>query len=94
MSRAADTGSGEGERGVNETPELRPAPQWLLDSMRPVIRGLSRALWRISYKGVENIPAEGGLVVAAVRAARTGPDGIPRLHLEFIDRQWPLEGIE
>ena len=33
-------------------------------------------------------------VVAAVRAARTGPDGIPRLHLEFIDRQWPLEGIE
>lgn len=39
--------------------------------------------------------AETGLsVVAAVRAARAGPDGIPRLHLEFIDRQWPLEGIE
>ena len=33
-------------------------------------------------------------LLAAVRAARTGPDGIPRLHLEFIDRQWPLEGIE
>jgi hypothetical protein len=33
-------------------------------------------------------------VVAVIRAARTGPDGIPRLHLEFIDRQWPLEGIE
>ena len=33
-------------------------------------------------------------VLAVVRAARTGPDGIPRLHLEFIDRQWPLEGIE
>ena len=33
-------------------------------------------------------------VVAAVRAVRTGADGIPRLHLEFIDRQWPLEGIE
>ena len=38
---------------------------------------------------------ESGLsVLAAVRAARTGADGIPRLHLEFIDRQWPLEGIE
>jgi len=38
---------------------------------------------------------ETGLAVtAAVRAARTGADGIPRLHLEFIDRQWPLEGIE
>jgi hypothetical protein len=33
-------------------------------------------------------------VVAAVRAARAGPDGIPRLHLEFVDKQWPLEGIE
>jgi len=33
-------------------------------------------------------------VLSAVRAARTGPDGIPRLHLEFIDRQWPLEGLD
>jgi PilZ domain len=33
-------------------------------------------------------------VVAAVRARRTGADGIARLHLEFVDRQWPLEGIE
>jgi hypothetical protein len=33
-------------------------------------------------------------LVAAVRAARTGADGIPRLHLEFIDGEWPLEGIE
>jgi hypothetical protein len=33
-------------------------------------------------------------VIAAVRTVRTGPDGIPRLHLEFIDRQWPLEGLE
>jgi PilZ domain len=33
-------------------------------------------------------------VVAAVRARRTGPDGIARLHLEFVDKQWPLEGIE
>ena len=33
-------------------------------------------------------------VLAAVRGRRTGPDGITRLHLEFVDRQWPLEGIE
>lgn len=39
--------------------------------------------------------AEHGLsVVAAVRACRPGPDNIPRLHLEFVDRQWPLEGID
>jgi len=29
-------------------------------------------------------------VIAAVRARRTGENGIPRLHLEFVDKQWPL----
>jgi hypothetical protein len=28
---------------------------------------------------------------AVVRARRTGSDGIPRLHLEFMDHEWPLE---
>ena len=33
-------------------------------------------------------------VLAVVRARRTGMDGVTRLHLEFIDQQWPLEGVE
>jgi len=33
-------------------------------------------------------------ILAAVRGVRTGHDGIPRLHLEFVDKQWPLEGLE
>jgi hypothetical protein len=28
---------------------------------------------------------------AIVRSHRTGGDGIPRLHLEFMDQEWPLE---
>jgi hypothetical protein len=28
---------------------------------------------------------------AVVRTHRTGSDGIPRLHVEFIDQEWPLE---
>ena len=28
---------------------------------------------------------------AVVRAHRTGSDGIPRFHLEFMDQEWPLE---
>jgi len=33
-------------------------------------------------------------ILAIARGVRTGPDNIPRLHLEFIDRFFPLEGIE
>jgi hypothetical protein len=33
-------------------------------------------------------------VIAAIRARRAGANGVPRLHLEFVDKQWPLEGID
>lgn len=33
-------------------------------------------------------------IKAVVRGKRLGPDGIPRLHIEFIDNYFPLEGIE
>lgn len=33
-------------------------------------------------------------IISVVRGRRVGPDGIPRLHLEFIDHFFPLEGIE
>jgi hypothetical protein len=33
-------------------------------------------------------------ILSVVRGSRTAPDGITRLHLEFIDRFFPLEGIE
>ena len=33
-------------------------------------------------------------VAAVVRARRVGADGVMRLHLEFVDREWPLEGLE
>lgn len=33
-------------------------------------------------------------IISVVRARRVGPDGIPRLHVEFVDRFFPLEGIE
>ena len=32
----------------------------------------------------------GFTVFAAVRARSTGADGIPRIHVEFIDKEWPL----
>jgi hypothetical protein len=33
-------------------------------------------------------------VLAVVRGNRAGADKITRLHVEFMDQQWPLEGIE
>jgi len=32
-------------------------------------------------------------ILSVVRGSRVGPDGITRLHLEFVDRLFPLEGI-
>jgi hypothetical protein len=36
----------------------------------------------------------GVAITAVVRARRKGPDQIPRLHLEFIDGQWPIERLQ
>ena len=33
-------------------------------------------------------------IISVVRNRRIAPDGIPRLHIEFVDRFFPLEGIE
>lgn len=33
-------------------------------------------------------------IISIVRGKRVGPDGIPRLHIEFVDHFFPLEGIE
>jgi hypothetical protein len=33
-------------------------------------------------------------VLAVVRGCRKGADNIPRMHLEFVDRAWPLEILE
>lgn len=71
-----------GEQTVTENISRRGAAVW---TTLKVERG----------RFVRLTSTETGLsVVAVIRAARTGADGIPRLHLEFIDRQWPLEGIE
>ncbi|MBA2378566.1 MAG: hypothetical protein H0V76_03210, partial [Blastocatellia bacterium] len=33
-------------------------------------------------------------IIAIIRGRHVGPDGIVRLHLEFVDRFFPLQGIE
>jgi len=40
-------------------------PQWTLEMIRPVVGLLSRACWQIEFRGIENIPATGGVIIAA-----------------------------
>lgn len=40
-------------------------PQWCIDVMRPLLRLGSRVYWRLEFKGLENIPTSGGLIIAA-----------------------------
>ncbi|MFN2493662.1 MAG: lysophospholipid acyltransferase family protein [Pyrinomonadaceae bacterium] len=40
-------------------------PQSLLNLLRPVVGSFSRLFWRLEHKGVENIPFDSGVIVAA-----------------------------
>jgi 1-acyl-sn-glycerol-3-phosphate acyltransferase len=40
-------------------------PQWALDKIRLIVGFASRVLWKIEFRGVENVPAEGGLIIAS-----------------------------
>jgi len=40
-------------------------PQWLINLTRPFIRYGSRLFWGLEHKGIENIPPDSGLIIAA-----------------------------
>ena len=40
-------------------------PQWALEMIRPVVGLFSRLFWKIEFRGVENVPAQGGVIIAA-----------------------------
>jgi 1-acyl-sn-glycerol-3-phosphate acyltransferase len=95
---AEETGGGEGQRG-SETRGSRPAPEWLIDALRPAIVCVSRALWRIRFRGLEHVPAEGGLVIAANHQTYADPFWIgsrvrrPVRFLAWNEAfKWPLMG--
>ena len=81
----------------------------LLNDQRNVIASENTVTENISLSGASvfsSLPIDKGLfvrvssdqynikIIAIVRGKRVGVDNIPRLHLEFIDKFFPLEGIE
>jgi len=62
-------------------PYPRMLPQWAMDICRPTVAVLSRLLWRIRWRGLEHIPATGGVIIAGN-------------HQTYLDAafSWPLVG--
>lgn len=67
--------------------------------MRPVLRNIGSAFWRLKHSGIENIPPEGGLVIAANHQTYLDPFliSIPiKRPLRFLAwnvvLDWPLAG--
>jgi 1-acyl-sn-glycerol-3-phosphate acyltransferase len=40
-------------------------PQWALELIRPIVAFFSRLFWKIEFVGLENVPKDGGLIIAA-----------------------------
>lgn len=58
--------------GVDRTPQRnggspypRMLPQWALEVVRYAVGVLSRVLWRVRWHNLENIPRDGGVIIAA-----------------------------
>ena len=97
MSEAANTAE-EGARAGHSS-EPRPAPQWVLDILRPTVGVFSRVLWRLNFVGVENVPTEGGLIIASNHQTYVDPFWIsvkvkrPVRYLAWNEAfRWPVVG--
>ena len=74
-------------------------PQWTFELARPVVGLAGRALWKLKLNGLENIPLNGGLIIAANHQSYMDPFliSIPiRRTLRYlawsVAFEWPLVG--
>ena len=51
-------------------------PQWAINSMRPVFRLIGRTFWDLKLRGIENIPTNGGLIIASNHQSYLDPFAI------------------
>jgi 1-acyl-sn-glycerol-3-phosphate acyltransferase len=74
-------------------------PQWFINSMRPGFRFIGQTFWNLKLRGIENIPATGGLIVASNHQSYLDPFAISvpiKRALRFLAwneaMNWPLLG--
>jgi 1-acyl-sn-glycerol-3-phosphate acyltransferase len=77
----------------------RMVPQWLLEFLRPLIGWLCHMLWQVEFRGTENIPKDGGLIVASNHQTYLDPFWVsipiarPLRYLAWSEAfGWPLAG--
>ncbi len=74
-------------------------PPWGIDIIRRTGHGLSRLVWSISYRGLENIPQSGGVIIAANHQTYLDPFWVgfaikrPLRYLAWNEAfSWPIAG--
>ena len=79
--------------------EPQVLPQVTLDLLRPVVALMGRGFWDLKLRGLENIPAEGGLLIASNHQSYLDPFliSVPiRRSLRFLAwneaLEWPIAG--
>jgi 1-acyl-sn-glycerol-3-phosphate acyltransferase len=80
-------------------PELVVLPEWVLGAIRVGFHTISRVLWRVSYRGLENIPATGGVIIASNHQTYIDPFWVsvpikrPTRYLAWNESfDWPIVG--
>ncbi len=60
------TGTFAGSK-IDARAPIKPSvfPQWAFEILRPCVRVISRVCWNLKLTGTENIPTEGGLIIAS-----------------------------
>ena len=80
-------------------PDELVLPQWAFELMRPCVRLAFRLFWDLRFKDTENIPAEGGLIIASNHQTYIDPFWLsipikrPLRYLAWdVAFDWPLVG--
>jgi len=65
MSALSNNGTAPAKREDPRATMSGSLPQWALEIVRPIVGVMSRVIWKIEFYGLENVPAGGGLIIAA-----------------------------
>ncbi len=96
-----ETSEGLARNRANAKTQSAPPmlPQWLLEFLRPIISRLCRAFWGTEFSGTENIPKDGGLIIASNHQTYLDPFFVsipierPLRYLAWSEAfGWPLVG--